>query len=203
MLDVHVLTHSKTRDEWLDRCLNSLRGQPCVVHVIEGVERDIAAGRRIGFSAGVEKYVSFVDSDDYVMPGAFDVVLAALNSGVPALCSLERVINESGQTIKVQGGHHLYAARRDLIASVLDRFCNARFAHCFDKLHALTAPQQIDSVLYVYQLHADQSYPRIAGWAQTEHMRSIWQRHQTSLSKLCQTDQTGVSFSTVTQPVQA
>lgn len=188
MIDVHVLTHSKTRSEWLDRCLNSMRDQPCVVHVIEGVERDIAAGRRMGFTAGSQEYVSFVDSDDYVLPGAFDAALEALNSGVPALCSMESVINESGQTLKIQGGHHLYAARRDIVSSVLDRFCNARHLHCFDKLHALTAPVWLDSVLYVYQTHSNQSHPHLGRWAQTEHMRKTWQHHQTSSFKRCQTE---------------
>lgn len=62
MIDVHVLTHSGTKPEWLDQCLESLAAEPCTVHVVQGVERNIAAGREIGFGLGTHPFVTFVDS---------------------------------------------------------------------------------------------------------------------------------------------
>lgn len=177
MIDVHVLTHSKTRNEWLDRCLNSMRDQPCVVHVIEGVERNISAGRVRGFSAGSQEYVSFVDSDDYVLPGAFDAVLAALKLGHEAVATGEIVVRDE-EEVGRQVGHHLYAMRRDTLLPHLLKWDQPteRFKHCCHKLRNICSPHIIDEPLYVWRLHADQSYAQIWHWAQE---RPKWSLHQT------------------------
>lgn len=200
MIDVHVLTHSKTRDEWLDKCLDSLRGQPCVVHVIKGDERNISAGRVRGFSAGSHEFVSFVDSDDYVLPGVFDMVLERLHHGDDAVATGESIVRD-GVEVGRQVGHHLFAIRRSVLAPFLPKWDtpSTRFMHCIDKLRSVAKPTIIDKAMYVWRLHGGQSHRHLGAWAQTEHMRATWQHHRTSSYKRCQTEAQDGSFFTDTQ----
>ncbi|MCH8857739.1 MAG: hypothetical protein IIA03_16260, partial [Proteobacteria bacterium] len=46
-----------------------MRSEPCTVHVLQGTEGNIAAGRERGFAMGTHPYVTYVDSDDFVLPG--------------------------------------------------------------------------------------------------------------------------------------
>ena len=80
MIDVHVLTYSGTDPAWLGQCLASLASEPCTVHVLEGVEGSVGQGRAHGYQLGVHEFVSYVDSDDFVLPGVMGACLAALRT---------------------------------------------------------------------------------------------------------------------------
>lgn len=67
MIDIHVLTHSGTRPEWLAQCLASLEPEGFTVHVVRGEDGHIGRGRARGYQHGVQPYVGYVDHDDYVL----------------------------------------------------------------------------------------------------------------------------------------
>lgn len=72
-VDVHIINPPPNAPDngWLDQCLSSLKDEPVNVHMCDHVPGDIRAARRYGFSQGDCEYVSFVDWDDWVEPGAF------------------------------------------------------------------------------------------------------------------------------------
>lgn len=163
MIDVHVLTHSGTRQEWLDQCLESLAGQPCTVHVVQGVERNIAAGREIGFGLGTHPFVTFVDSDDYVLPGAMDAMCEALQKHDAAV-GRERMLVDGALT-RPYGGHHLYALRRSVLAPHLPGWgARNRLEQCGTALYAVARPTDIPAETYVWRRHDGQSHRRLQHW---------------------------------------
>lgn len=112
MIDVHVLTHEGTKSEWLDRCLASLEGEPAIVHVIDNSGCAVGPGRAKGYARGSAEFVSYVDSDDYVLPGTYATVLKALEKH-KAVCTLEQVVSESGYVCPtLRRGHVVVGFRR-------------------------------------------------------------------------------------------
>lgn len=124
MIDVHVLTHSETKKGWLMQCLRSLHGQACSVHVVEGVDGDIAAGRAKGFSQGSHPYVSFVDSDDWVLPGIMQACTEKMSQGHDAIVT-DELVTVDERVIRVQPMHHLIVVRRDAMERILPDYRNA------------------------------------------------------------------------------
>jgi len=164
MIDIHVLTHSGTRQEWLDQCLESLASEPCTVHVVEGVEGSVGAGRAKGYALGSHPYVSFVDSDDFVLPGAVDACLEGLAKH-SAVCTLERAEHNGVPFFRVPTPmHHLFACRRSAIEPLILKM-GAAPNQC-DRLVVRTlAPKQIGFVGYVWRLHAGQAHKRVSAEA--------------------------------------
>jgi hypothetical protein len=78
VIDIHVLTLPDRADK-LERCVASLRHPAVSVHVVEGVDGDIGAGRQQGYAAGTAPWVAYVDDDDWMEPGAFDVLAPMLD----------------------------------------------------------------------------------------------------------------------------
>lgn len=74
MIDVHVIRyHSLSNPELFDRCINSLKHPLVSVHEIAGYKNPHFGKLRVeGFSKGSGEYVSFLDDDDYLEPGAID-----------------------------------------------------------------------------------------------------------------------------------
>lgn len=79
-VDVHVLSYLG-RPEWLDQCLASLAAEPCATHVVEGGFPDsIGAARAFAFTLGDAEFVSFIDDDDHVVPGAMQACIDYLGA---------------------------------------------------------------------------------------------------------------------------
>jgi len=92
-VDVHIITHpTQDRSETLDKVLEQLEKEPVKVHLIEGTNI-IGEGRSLGFKAGTNKLVSYVDDDDAIVEGIFDKVLEAYHKepSLDGLCTREHV----------------------------------------------------------------------------------------------------------------
>lgn len=76
-VDLHILTHAGTRQDWLDQALASCQGQPVNVHVIPNGSQ-IDQGRARGFATGSADFVGILDCDDGLLPGAVESCLEAL-----------------------------------------------------------------------------------------------------------------------------
>lgn len=150
LIDIHVLTHSGTKPEWLDQCLKSLEGHPVVVHVVEGVEGSVGAGRAKGYALGDCEYVGFVDSDDYVLPGHYDLCLEALRTERAVVAyELEGSLMPSSK----RGYHNGVVYRREDVEPLLSAMADAHYA--VDSLTRSTLrPTQLEHTGYVWREHA-------------------------------------------------
>ena len=79
-VDVHILHLPGENEHWWELCKESLKGHPINIHNLDGVVNNMWEGRCRGYRLGTAPYVSFVDPDDIVMPGAFQACLDALES---------------------------------------------------------------------------------------------------------------------------
>ena len=77
-IDVHVLTCEHTVPSFLARCLRSLEGQPVSVHVVDNAGYAVGHGRSVGYALGTAPFVSYIDCDDYALPGAYRGILSAM-----------------------------------------------------------------------------------------------------------------------------
>lgn len=85
LVDVHIIESRVAR--WATRCLDSLSTEPVNVHVSDWVDGDIRLARKNGFALGTAPFVSFVDADDVVYPGAFSACISALNNHPKAVAA--------------------------------------------------------------------------------------------------------------------
>ena len=154
MIDVHVLTWSGVREDWLKQCLSSLEGEKCTVHVVQGVEGNIGAGRALGYALGSHEFVSFVDCDDYVLPGVMDACLSALDRH-RAVATLERRLWGDRFDSSLGQSHHLVVYRRSdiepLIGMLGDHPLNSD-----ELVMRKLNPVQIPFIGYVWRMHDKQ-----------------------------------------------
>jgi hypothetical protein len=164
MIDVHVLVHSGTRNEWFEQCIKSLLDEPCTVYIVDGKEGDIASGRAEGFALGCNPYVSFVDSDDYVLPGSMDYVRRAMDQGHKAIVTTELVMEE-GRVVALYPGHHLFVMRREVIMPHLPTYSRMGFErHCLDTLNRIVRPTSCPAITYAWRRDGHGSHKRASQW---------------------------------------
>jgi glycosyltransferase involved in cell wall biosynthesis len=77
MIDIHVIRyHSLAKPEWFERCAQSLAHPKVRIHEVIGNSDPHFGQLRVeGFKQGDGEYVSFIDDDDYLLPGAVDTQL--------------------------------------------------------------------------------------------------------------------------------
>lgn len=153
MIDVHVLTHEGTRSDWLDQCLASLDGHPINVFVVDNDGKSVGAGRATGYTMGTSKFVAYVDSDDYVLPGCFDACLEALQHH-RAVVTRERIEYEDGRVYPfTKPGHNLSVYRREDVLPHIHRMVSS--PHTTDmRMRRLLSPVQLPIVGYVWRVHS-------------------------------------------------
>lgn len=93
-IDVHVLRQDTENPLWAQQCLDSLQPEPVNVWNVPGIVGDVRAARKVGFSKGNAEFVSFVDNDDWVNPGAFQSCLDVLdkNPGAVGAWTLSNIV---------------------------------------------------------------------------------------------------------------
>ena len=157
MLDVHVIVGT-ARVEWLAQCLSSvvhamaIAPFPMALHVVPGEAGHIGRGRARGYAAGTFPYVTFVDDDDYVLPGAFAQMAEAFRQQPSAICTPELVEVNGNPLIRGGTRHHLTAIRRK---DVID---HAAWAACGDVAQAMAIPGdavELTEPGYVHRVYAD------------------------------------------------
>lgn len=179
MIDVHLITLPDTRRDWLEKCIDSLAGEPIHLHIVDGVRGHIGIGRRRGFQCGDSEFVSFVDPDDWVVPGAFRACFEALvkneskamaytrealalESGfVYSDRSLEHYTRWLGTPSEPDTAHHITVFRRDVIAPFLPQLDQYRFMpELFLKQYAWLHGgfRFVDRIGYVWRKHPKNSH---------------------------------------------
>lgn len=162
MLDVHVLTLEATSWHWVKQRRDSIAeavaaaGFPVHVHEIDGELGHIGRGRARGYALGTQPYVTYIDCDDYVQPGAFAALADALAAGHEAVGpgeTLERGgvrWQRHARPDKCPDPHHLICYRRD----VANRFDHRNWRVCGDlALAHRTVIHRVDDYSYVHRLY--------------------------------------------------
>ena len=150
MIDVHVLTHSGTKDVWLAQCLASLAPENCTVHVVEGFEGHIGKGRARGYQLGAHEFVACVDSDDFVLPGVMDECLNALTTH-RAVMTMQWILTEQGA--RANPAHAMAVYRRRDVGPFLGAFAQAQYRGDRALMYAME-PKQLAFFGHVWRLHA-------------------------------------------------
>lgn len=134
--DVHVLTQDHNQRFW-DQCFTSLSTEPVNVHLVKGISGHIGRSRYGGYGLGTSEYVSFVDDDDYVIPGSYQACIDFLdaNPGVVGVCTDELIqYGRTPDTWKPSPHasgviscvnhmwriHHIVVMRRDVVVEYAD-----------------------------------------------------------------------------------
>jgi len=125
MIDVHVLTLPTDNPAWFEQCLFSLYDEPVHVYVRPGIDGDIGNARSEAFLHGDSEFVSFVDPDDYVLPGGFQMCLEQMRTkNLDAVYTYEIKTGISGEVLQkpyiLTWAHHLIVFRRSLVISNLE-----------------------------------------------------------------------------------
>lgn len=172
MIDIHVLTHSGTRPEWLAQCLASLEGQPCTVHVLQGVEGSVGAGRALGYALGQHEFVGYLDSDDYLLPGALAHCLDELQQH-HAVVTREWVEYPDGSRHPYPKPMHGIAIyRRRDIETLLPAI--AASAHTADmQVRRVIRPKQLSMIGHVWRVHEAGNHHNVTREAM-EMERAAW-----------------------------
>lgn len=128
-VDVHILTMPGDNSDWFDQCLQSLETEPVNVYVRPGIKDDIGNARANAFLYGTARYVSFVDPDDYVLPGGFAECLNRLREETSvAACTAEIRTGVSGEVLEkpfiTRWVHHLIVLERAVVLKHLDFWRN-------------------------------------------------------------------------------
>ena len=77
-VDIHVLCGSATPPAWRDAAIRSARQPGARVWPLPAIPGDFGAARARGWASGTAPWVSFVDDDDLLLPGAVAACLNAL-----------------------------------------------------------------------------------------------------------------------------
>ncbi len=102
MVDIHVLVMGDTNPDWFAECIESLISENVTIHLTDGYAGDLGNGRADGYDQGDGEYVSYVDPDDLILPGAVDDCVELLNANPTAAAAytLSDTINSAGDTVK-------------------------------------------------------------------------------------------------------
>lgn len=156
MIDAHILVHAGTKPEWLDRCLDSFKGEPIVPHVVHNGE-NIGAGRAVGYTLGTSEYVTYVDSDDYLLPGVGDTCLHALERH-RAVVTREWVEYEDGRRHPTpRAGHSLAVYRRCDVLPLLEYLATVK-RHGNRLVSLFMKPTQLQYIGYVWGIHGSNTH---------------------------------------------
>jgi hypothetical protein len=81
LIDVHIIfTPGFDSEADRDRMLAQLADEPVNVHVIQGSDNTLNNSRIRGYQSGVAPFVTYVDPDDMIQPGAFRKLAAAIHA---------------------------------------------------------------------------------------------------------------------------
>ena len=136
-VDVHILLLPETDQNLWQQCQQTLEAEPINLLTAEGIHGHIGRARARAFELGDSPYVSFVDPDDLVIPGAFAACIKTLNAH-PEACGTftdEILIASDGkpirpgffsdrpwnplQMLEPQYMHHLLVMRRSALQPYL------------------------------------------------------------------------------------
>lgn len=146
MIDVHIIHMPGERHDWWEECERSLENHPITIHHINGVVGDVRQARLNGYRLGNHEYVSYVDPDDVVLPGAFESMLQELSKR-PDVCGAYSLSNRMDHSGKHLGLIHPY---REFSRDYLSR--------CVTEIHQLAVMRR-EPIIQTIQDNFDLIHP--------------------------------------------
>jgi len=136
VIDVHIAVG--VPEPWIHQCLDSLKDEHVNVFFVNRVEGNTAKARTEGFKKGTADFVSFIDPDDVIVPGIFDLCLNAMTRECSGVYTDEVLIGPEGNFLMngwsidekpffqfgyrkslMQGIHHLRVLKRSAVSECL------------------------------------------------------------------------------------
>lgn len=153
MIDCHIIFNEPTdREDWLDRCVQSLQHPDVTVHVHRFAESSCVRPRRLAIMQAHlgDNWIMFADPDDYVYPEVFCQYVYFLKTirGEFAWCAEEMINLATGDSRKWYEPHHLVAFRGSLVKTANPE---GRYPQKFLRSTTNYFPEPA----YCYVLHAD------------------------------------------------
>jgi hypothetical protein len=170
---------------WYDQCLNSLKDEPINLHILEGIEGHVGVKRTEGYRLGTAEFVSHVDDDDYIEPGAYQHCIDLLDQHPEAVgvSTRERMFWEDGkeniQPARIQPNfksrvslvqhdlpyiHHVVVIRREAAIAALSivqdlniHVDKAMYIALYEHGHHFIFS---DKVMYNYRQHDNQAHKK-------------------------------------------
>jgi hypothetical protein len=131
-IDCHFLTLPSDTPELRSGCEQALSRQPVNVIHSPGIVGDIRQARADAYSKGTAEFVSYVDPDDEVHPGAFEACLKFIDDRPSLAGCYTQMIKHIGTNVRVRshpnwnvrtfienGFNHTFIVRRNIIERVL------------------------------------------------------------------------------------
>lgn len=166
MIDVHLLKMPNDNPVWFEQCLASLKDEPVCIHLCPGKVDDIGNARADAFLLGDRPYVSFVDPDDYVLPGGFQACVDQIEKDQSVAAYTQEIITGLRGEISrypwvADWIHHLIVFKRSTVIDSLDQWRTWNFStrisegrHFVHYLKSLgLAVSQIPKPYYVWRKH--------------------------------------------------
>ena len=160
--DVHILTSPKwSTPKYETECFNSIAHEPVHVHVLDAIDGKIGQARAQGFSLGTAPYVSFMDSDDLIVPGTYQQCIDYLdgNSDVDIVFTLEDHIDARGRPII---SHQMSKGK---ITNIMRRFVPVGL-RALKLVHQIVVTRRESMEPYLEFLEGWDNMPEKALWAQ-------------------------------------
>lgn len=154
-IDCHVLWLPGQRDDWWQKCRQSLCGEPVNVHRVEGIPGDYVTARCRAFAVGSAPFVSYVDPDDWVMPGAFSHCLWKLADPDVVMVwtdSVRAYEDRPPAPVKPYRPHQLIVARRWAVEQALEDG-DAGDAELWRRVATLGKVEHVGIVGYAWRQH--------------------------------------------------
>lgn len=166
-VDVHIIVQPSDSQAWLNQCLGSLNKEPVKIHVIDaeiGVPQGLIASRLKGFACGSSPFISFVDPDDYCLPGVFSVLSSEMKKNPETLAAYahEYITGIHGDVKKGRVNtepHHAIVYRRseyERVKHVLESWTFPSYESETVKLLKAINPKKVVEIpepLYVWRRH--------------------------------------------------
>jgi len=153
MLDVIVMRSIDTPAPLVANCLESIKiaqskaAYPINVIVHDGVMGHLGEGMTMGLARSTNRYVCWVDDDDYLLPHAFTAIENALFNLPPALCARELSLYANGHLAHCDQRHHLTVYRTSWVKQFdLSPFKATPRVFLLKKL----PPDTVDVMVWVY-----------------------------------------------------
>ncbi len=174
-----------------EQCLESLKEEPINLHTVPAMNGHIGVARCNGFRAGTSEFVSYVDDDDYIVPGIFKKCYQVLDENPNAIgvVTQEQVLkgdklippvvlptDKKWQEF-VKYMHHLVVFRREAVRPYTERMKNYAWGSEYTLLIELLSDGHefaiLNEVGYIWRLHEHSAHKRMGA---TEEQRDYLQR---------------------------
>ncbi len=186
--DVHIIVNSEY-EQYHEQCFSSLEEEPINIFKIPATKGHVGIGRWKGFNSGSAEFVSFVDDDDYIIPGIFQKCFDALDANPDAIGVVSQEyrlkdgelhgpahieLNQRWVDI-AKAIHHITVYRRDRILPYVEKIkdCNTGEMVLL-LLEVLSDGNQfckVDEPGYVWRVHGEGAHETIRPMTSSCHER--------------------------------